>query len=259
MEVTSAPSAQIRFEGRTTIARWYFAGLAITMMMLVLAGFVPSIVQPAGRRAPLSLLAAVHGVVYMAWILLFLAQSLLVATRKVSWHKRLGISAILILPIMIALGYATCVSMARRGFDLSGDLHVDLHPHGIYVDPAMGVLFPLTDLVLFAVLAIAALFYRWRPAIHKRLMLFANIALMPAALAHLIGHSGTLANLPPLTIIAPILLLILSAVARDYFAERRVHPLTISLAVALLVSGPIRASLLGPSLAWHQFVAWLAR
>src|SRR5579864_4059156 len=103
LEVAQALSPRIRSEGRTAVDKWYFAGLAVTMMMLALAGFVPSIVHPAGRREPLSLLAALHGVVYFAWILLLLAQALLVATGKVSWHRKLGISATVILPIMIAL------------------------------------------------------------------------------------------------------------------------------------------------------------
>jgi len=90
---------------------------------------------------------------------------------------------------MIPLGYLTSIAMVRRGFDLSGDLRVD---H----DPAYEVVFPLGDLFTFVVLLTAALSYRRHPDMHKRLMLFANIALMPAPLAHLIGHVRWLAALP---------------------------------------------------------------
>ena len=77
--------------------------------------------------------------------------------------------------------------MARRGYDLSGDLRID---H----DPLYESISPFSNLVVFSVLAVAALIYRQKPEIHKRLMLFANIELMPAPLAHLIGHNPCLAT-----------------------------------------------------------------
>ena len=82
---------------------------------------------------------------------------------------------------------------------MSGDLRVEHNP-------AYEVIFPLGDLLMFAVLLTAALLYR-RPEMHKRLMLFANIALMPAPLAHWIGHVPRLAALPGAIIIIPISML----------------------------------------------------
>ena len=88
----------------------------------------------------------------------------------------------------IPLGYWSTISMVRRGFDLSGDLKIDAQPHGEYIDPQNASIFPLTDLPIFAILAGTAIAYRRKPEIHKRLMLFANIALMGAPLAHYRSH-----------------------------------------------------------------------
>lgn len=49
------------------VERWYFTGMALAMIATSTAGFMPAIVHPAGRRAPLSTLAAVHGLVFFAW------------------------------------------------------------------------------------------------------------------------------------------------------------------------------------------------
>jgi len=49
--------------------RWFFVGMAIAMIAISVAGFGPSIVNPAGRRGPISLLAAVHGTVFSVWLL----------------------------------------------------------------------------------------------------------------------------------------------------------------------------------------------
>jgi hypothetical protein len=234
------------------VERWFFTGVAIAMLATSAAGFMPSLVHTAGRRAPLSPLAAAHGIVFFAWLVLFLVQSRLVATRRVAWHRSLGLAAVFVLALMIPLAYSTTIAMVRRSFDLSGDLRID---H----DPLYESIFPFGDITIFAVLVIAALAYRRRPEIHKRLMLFANIILMPAPLAHFIGHTPWLASLPAAIVLVPISLFLISAVARDYLLMRRVHPLTLALAILLFLSGPLRAGLIGPSAAWHHFASWLAR
>lgn len=261
MATTTQRSLQAR---RSKVSdRWYFTTLAITPIVASIAGFAPSLVHPVDRRGPVSLLAASHGLLVFAWQVLFLAQSLLIANRRIAVHRQLGFAAGFVLVLMIPLGYATTVAMARRGFDLSGDLKVDHYSHGMYVDPLLGMLFPLTDLAVFGVLAGIALGYRRRKEIHKRLMAFANIMLMPAAAAHFIGHCSRLASMaPPMTsplVLIPLAVLLASVALRDYLADRRVHPLTWALAMSLLVWGPLRAFLIGPSMAWHQVAAWLIR
>jgi hypothetical protein len=232
--------------------RWFFTGLAIAMLVTAFAGFAPSIVYTAGRRAPLSGLAATHGIVFFAWLVVFLLQTRLVATGNTQLHRRVGIAAGFVVALMIPLAYATTISMARRGFDLSGDLKID---H----DPLYESIFPLGDLLTFAVLVVAAIAYRRRPEIHKRLMLFANIALMGAPLAHFIGHIPRLAAMPAAIILVPISMFLLAAIARKYLLSRGIHPLTLGLAVALFISGPLRTNLIGPSTAWHRLASWLTR
>jgi hypothetical protein len=71
--------------------RRYFTVMALVMIAIAIAGFLPALADPASRRAPLTPLAVVHGVVYLAWLVLFLVQSRLVATGHVAVHRRLGI------------------------------------------------------------------------------------------------------------------------------------------------------------------------
>lgn len=237
---------------KTAVERWFFTFIASTMLAIAVIGFVPSIVHTAGRRAPLSALAAAHGAVFFGWLLIFLVQSRLVATRRMKLHRRVGLAAGFTLVLMVTLGFAATASMVRRGFDLSGDLRID---H----DPLYESIFPFGDLLVFCGLAVAALACRRRPEIHKRLMLFANIALMGAPLAHFIGHTPRLAALPPAIILVPMAMLLSAAVLRDYLLNKRVHPLTLTLALAMFATGPLRAGLVGPSPAWHHFASWLVQ
>jgi hypothetical protein len=236
------------------IERRYFTGMALAMIAISLLAFIPSITHPAERRAPLSALAAAHGIVFFAWLLLFLIQSRLIATQRVANHRRLGLASIVILALMIPLAYATTIAMVRRGYDLSGDLGIGIN-HGL----ALETVFPLANLLIFTTLAIAALAYRSRPEIHKRLMLFANIELMPAPLAHLIGHTPWLASLPAVIVMVPIAAFVAAVVGRDLLVARRIHPLTWCLAILRMVSGPLEAGPIGTSAAWHHFVYWLAQ
>jgi hypothetical protein len=222
------------------------------MIGVVLAGFLPSLLNTRGRRAPLSVLAGAHGVACAAWLGIFLVQSRLVARGRITVHRSVGVAAAGVAAIMIPLGYLTSIAMVRRGFDLSGDLRVD---H----DPAFEVVFPLGDLFTFTLLLAAAIAYRGRPETHKRLILFANIALLPAPLAHLIGHVDRLAALPAAIIVIPVSLFLAAAVARERFAMGKVHPLTWGIAGAMLISGPLRAGVIGQSATWHRFISWLAR
>jgi hypothetical protein len=176
------------------VERWFFTTMAMVMLATSIAGFMPAIVNPAGRRAPLTLLAAAHGIVFFAWLLLFFTQSLLAAMGHVRWHRKLGLASVVILAAMIPLAFEATAAMVRRGFDLSGDQKIDSHPSAgsVSLDGYFASVFNYGDLLMFAILAIAAICYRRRPEVHKRLMLFANMRswLRPSSTSSVI-HPGS--------------------------------------------------------------------
>jgi hypothetical protein len=229
--------------------------MAILMIATSIAGFAPAILDRAGRHGPVSALAAIHGIVFFAWLLLYLVQSLLIRSGLVVWHRRLGFASFFVLLLMVPLGYQATLAMVRRGYDLSGDQGVGFNAHGASLDAQTASVFNLIDLLWFALLALGALWFRNRPAIHKRLMLFANIQLMGASLTHLLGHAGLLTAG---TVIGSFSLFLLTAVARDWLVDKRVHPLTTALAVISFVLLPIEGALIGPSAIWHHLVDLLA-
>lgn len=240
---------------RSFTQRWFFVGIASIMIATTIAGFLPAIISPATRHAPLSLLDAAHGIAFFAFQLLFFAQSLLVATRHVAWHRRLGLTSVVLLALIIPLSFATTTAMVRRGFDLGGDLiavpNLD--------NAAATSLFNFAVLFTFSVLAIAAILYRRRPEIHKRLMLFANLALMHSVIAHLVGHTPQIGDSSGLAIWIYYTLFLLTAVARDYLVEKRVRAMTAAIAIGMWVSLPIEGLVLAPSATWHRFVVWLSQ
>jgi hypothetical protein len=231
-------------------AGWFYQGMGIVAIFLVIAAFAPGIASSTGRNAPLTPLVWVHGAVFFSWLLLYLLQTTFIAIGRRAIHRRVGVASMLLAAALLAVGYATAITMARRGFDLSGDLAAASDPLGV-------VVFPLGDLVSFAVLVASAFWYRHRPAIHKRLILLATTgSLMAAPLAHLIAKFPSLREIPPIILI-PLAVLYMTGALHDRIVHGRVHPVSLWGGLALLGWAQLRAAVIGPSDAWHQFAAWL--
>jgi FtsH-binding integral membrane protein len=260
---TTAQQTQVEKPVSRPNLRWFFVGMALVFIATSIAGFLPAIINPGTRRAPLTLLAAVHGIVIFLWLFLYLAQALLIANRRVDLHRRVGLAGVLTMALVIYFGFTSMTATIRRGFDLSGDQHMDPHPDGLTtVDAPTAMIFNFSALLTFGIFAVTAIFYRRRPDLHKRLMLFANISLMVAPIAHFLGH------LPP-TWISPLmsgitylllyLLFLLAPMAYDFLVTKRILRLTSSLAVALFVSQLLQAFVVGPSASWHRFADWFSQ
>jgi hypothetical protein len=142
--------------------------------------------------------------------------------------------------------------MTRRGFDLSGDLNLSHDPLG----PVGQIIFPLLDIFEFGILVAAGFFYRRRAAIHKRIMLFATLAMLPAPFAHLIGHNPIL-QLHPIVIVPMVFVSFVASGVYDLVRFRRIHPVSLWLGLVMFVLDNLCAALIGPSDAWHRFANWL--
>ena len=111
-------------ETRLRVDRWFYIGVALSLIFLNVIGFAPSLIDPSSRMAPLPLtpLVVAHALTGSAFLLIFLAQATLVATGHTDIHRRLGIAGAVLALAFVVLGYLSTVGQARRGFDLSGDL-----------------------------------------------------------------------------------------------------------------------------------------
>lgn len=91
--------------------RRFYTGMAVFMIAMVLIGFAPSfylrgLVTYPRPNPTLSPLVVLHGVVFSAWMILFLVQARLVAAGRRDLHMQLGrwgmILAIAMVPVMVA-------------------------------------------------------------------------------------------------------------------------------------------------------------
>lgn len=191
--------------------RKFYIALAVLMTLLVIVGFWPSYYGPLTRgaaRAPAIL--HVHGVVFIGWMALLIVQATLAARGRIRAHRALG---------KIGIGYGVVLWIVGLIVSFVAPvLHVNAGEWTI--DEAAAFLpIPFGDMVLFGSFFAAAVAYRQKPEIHKRLMLLATIAIVFAAAFRLQA-----AGVPRPAAIAVWYSPLVLAMAYDVWKRGRVHP-----------------------------------
>ena len=223
--------------------RFFFSGMAIVMALVVFIGFARTYYLSAyfGTHAtigggPFSTIVRVHAMLFTTWVLLFLAQTSLVATHRVATHRRLGVAVGVVGAMMIVVGTATALDLARRGGAPPG------------VEPLAFLAVPLGDMAVFFVLIATALYLRRKKEAHKRLMLLAYTAILAAAVARFPG----VLPLGPLWFFGLTFLPVLAfCVIYDLMTRRRVHPAYLWGGALLILSVPGRL-MISTTHAWHR-------
>ncbi len=156
---------------------YLYAALSVTAF--VFAGFARSYYLRAffSVRAITPLVHA-HGILMSAWIALFVTQALLIARGRPDLHRRLGAVGAALAPAMVLIGSLTVAAAIHRRFPQAGPLRFGR----IFVE------FDGLSLWLFGALVCAGIAWRWRPQVHKRLMLSATVALLPPAVGRIAEH-----------------------------------------------------------------------
>jgi hypothetical protein len=216
---TEAPAA--RPATRRATHTQFYLGLSLFMVAIVLAGFWPSYFGPMLRgNVARPLVIQLHGIVFVGWMALLVFQVAVAARGNVRLHRRIGQWGIaygwLVLLMGLAASLAAPVMHANAG-DWTRDRAAGF------------LLTPLGDMALFGSFFGAAVWYKSRPEIHKRLMVVATVALLFAA----VGRMGieTKPTLFELVWLSPVF----AGMAYDLIARRRVHPAYIVGLVGLFV------------------------
>ncbi|MES2097625.1 MAG: hypothetical protein V4459_12780 [Pseudomonadota bacterium] len=204
-----------RSRPRLSDERRFFAGSAIVIALATFIGFAPSYyLAPVFSAKPLSTLLHVHGLVFTAWILLYVAQTALISAGRTDIHRIVGPATIALGVVMVPLGIYTAIVTKQ----VVAANH--LPPSG----PPL--VFPLGAILTFAVLTTAAVVMRKRAAWHKRLMLLGTVAILTTPLARItrFTHIGLT---PALGGMALTDLLLAALVIFDIRTRGKLHPATI--------------------------------
>src|SRR4051812_17295608 len=95
--------------------RVFFSLAGLWFVIMTFVGFSPSFYLRA-LPEPLPVHQIVHGVVYSTWVVLFLAQALLISTHRIRWHVKLGTASTFLLILMIPVGFHVVLVKTAAGF-----------------------------------------------------------------------------------------------------------------------------------------------
>lgn len=229
----------------------FFLAMAATILTLTMIGFAPSyylraFIAPPHPMEPLNPLVHLHGLVFSAWVMLFMVQAGLISAGKRHIHRQLGLFGVLLVAIMIPLAIAVGIAGIDRPLTA---------PPGI--DPLAWAALPLLDVPVFGGLIIAALAMRHRSDVHKRLMLVAMIDMVQPSAGRLIGMSGVPGEaVGPLSGLVVVLLLVV-LIVRDWLVTRRFHPAAM-IGSAIVVARIALTPVIWSTPAWMDFARWLS-
>jgi len=214
------------------------------MTALVITGFWQSYYGPLLRgAASRPWLLHLHGAIFIGWMVLLLTQVALVATGRIAAHRKLG---------NFGIGYGVIVWIMGVVVSFAAPL-LHLAAGEWDLDRAAGFLIiPLGDMVMFGGFFAAAILYRRKREIHKRLILLATVALLFAA----IGRLSWLLGQGPVALLAWLSPLLV-AIGYDGVVNRRLHP-TYAIGLVILVIGFTRL-LLVQSESWLRIGRALLR
>jgi hypothetical protein len=202
----------------------------------------------------------VHGLIFSAWPLLLLSQTVLAANGRMEHHRAWGIVGVALATTMVFLGLTVAIRGLNAGL-AAGDGNVE----------RAFMLMPLGSITIFAGLFIAAIVNVKRPEWHKRLMLGATCSVLMAAAGRvgflIATHGGGpgmrpgLSPPPPVTVATLdgllVSLALMVGVIYDWRTRGRPHPaylVGIGLLLTFAFAGPIIAQTPG----WYAAMDALA-
>jgi hypothetical protein len=247
--MSTMPSAQLSQAAFTRRRdRMFYSVAAIALAITVVAGFGPTYYfrifsgSPLATLSggPVTLLVHVHATLFTAWVLLFLAQTALVAQRNLAVHRRLGIAGSVLAALMVVFGTLVAVNQGARGVAPAG------------FDPFAFLMIPLSDMLLFGGFVAAALVLRANKEAHKRLMLLAYVCIVTAAIGRLPG----VLSLGPPAFFGLSFLFILAGIIYDKTSRGHVHPVYTWCGTLLVLSVPLRLLISGTD-TWKRVAQWM--
>lgn len=233
--------------GRNFEHRFFFV-IAVLFPLAVLIGFGPTFyLKPFFSTPPIARTVIwIHALTMTAWIALLITQVYLISSKRIRVHQRLGFAGIAMAIILIITGMLTAVAAAKYG---SASSPPD-------IPPLEFLIVPVGDIVVFAVLFGAAVYYRKNAANHKRLILLTVLNFLPPAVGRFPG--GMVENFGPLWFYGVPTLLTIAFIALDTWRTGKLNKVFLFGGLFLVASQWLRL-MFAPSQTWLSIATWLTQ
>jgi len=224
----------------------FYAAFAIALAVFIFASFARTYyLRYWFDVRPITVLIHLHGIVFTAWVVLFVIQTRLIAAQNYRTHMQLGIAGIFVAALVVIFGFATAIVSAGAP---------RVRPMGL--NSQQFVLIPLTAITFFAILVTAAVLLRKRAQLHKRLMTLAMISILGPPIARLIFVTHTDQYFAAIQFTVHVAFVAWCLIA-DWRKYHIVHPVYSIGGAILLISLPVRF-LISQTPAWESVGRWMA-
>jgi hypothetical protein len=171
--LTTPPSAVTRPRRRP----WIYVGLTLSMSVAAYWGFAYTYFGPvlAGAYPAVSPAVHVHGWSFFLWFLLLPLQASLIATGRRRAHMMLGAASVALAAVMVFTGILVASVRIDQGLSAAEPDEFTVFWKGF------GQLI-MFNMILFIAFYGAAIARRREPEVHKRMIVLASAAVLPAAL-----------------------------------------------------------------------------
>jgi hypothetical protein len=188
--------------------QYFYVWIGGLALIFVVTGFFFTYFLPMAKGIyPGSKIHHIHGAMYMLWIVLIISQPLLIRLRRPALHRMIGAGGLVLAVGMLLIGTAIAVISGRNAVAAGqGDFARSF------------LVIPLSDMLLFAIFIGTALFNLKNGEKHKRLILLATLAILPAAFGRMVGVYG----IHPLVAMLLQESILILAVLHDLYTRKKI-------------------------------------
>lgn len=237
--------------------RWIFVAMAAWFVVIVLTGFIPDSVLKigmvrAGVHPPFPPILHVHALLMGSFLLLLLAQSVMMATGRCALHKQIGIAAFVLVPAMILVGIILAPTVYHTVWDGAhhGPPQVQAALTPVISQLENILLLQVHAGILFGIFMTMALRARnSNSGFHKRMVFLATAVPLAASIDRMWWLPNTLPA-SPMGTDGYILLAISPLFVWDVIRNRRIHEAYIAWAAIYLPASLVMYQLWETSW-WH--------
>jgi hypothetical protein len=237
----------------------FYVRMATACLAVGVIGFAPTYWVPLVRGTlDVAPLTHVHALFFYGWLLLFVRQTALASSGRMTRHRELGVAGVALASGMCFVGLGMAVGSIRQS-----------EAAGAGAAARAFSIVPVTGIAFFAALFAAAIVNVKKPEVHKRLMLVATVSMLQAAVGRWFllflapsrpaGFIGPPPVPPVFVTVMPGLisdLLIVAAMIYDRRTRGRVHPVYWYGGALVLAVQLLRVPLSTTS-AWLRVTEWL--
>ena len=211
MNAPAAASVPPIASGRTFKPSFFF-WMTLAMMFFVYAGFGMHSFIPAlqGNFPPAPPIVHLHAIIMVFWMLLLVVQSGLIGAGNVKLHRSLGTWGIAHATAVLLTGLAIQLIASRGGLDAGRPSGTD----GLYLGLLAAIGFP----IMFAL----AMRNTRRPEIHKRMILFAMLPVLPPGVNRFWSHALALEPIPVVPLYATLWSMAAAILIHEWRGTRRI-------------------------------------